>query len=146
MCGKHMPGICRKQLMRRWESKMGATYVFPTGGSFDSEDSWKDIFVYVLSDEDGKRLESSARRAPRRWLVEDPEIADIELRIRREAYMAHVMEFLKNKDFIKEQRDKYEKATGSKGAADLTIIRWYMEGASFRVMYPVELQELGVDS
>ncbi len=130
----------RKPLMKRWGNNM--KYVFPTGGSFGSGDTWEGEFAFELSDEDAERLEASAREKPRGWLDEDPEIADIEENVRRAAYMANVKELVKDKEFVREQRGCYEKATGIKGAADLTIIRWYMEGRSFGVMYPVELQEL----
>ncbi len=127
--------------MRRWGNEM-KKYVFPTSGSFGSGDSWEGEFAFELSDQDAERLEASAREEPRGWLNEDPEIADIEENVRRAAYMANVKELVRNGDFVQEQRECYEKATGLKEAADLTIIRWYMEGASFGVMYPVELQEL----
>ncbi len=127
--------------MKRWGNNM-KKYVFPTGGSFASGDSWEGEFTFTLSNEDAERLESSAREEPRGWLNEDPEIADIEENVRRAAYMANVKELVRNRNFVQEQRVEYEKATGAKGADDLAIIRWYMEGTSFAVMYPVELQEL----
>ena len=136
-----MPGICRKPLMRRWGNEM-KKYVFPTGGSYGSGDSWEGEFAFELSDQDAERLEASAREKPRGWLDEDPEIADIEEKVRRAAYMANVKELVKDKEFVREQRAEYEKATGAKGADDLAIIRWYMEGKSFGIMYPVKLYEL----
>ncbi len=122
------------------------TYVFPTGGSFGKGDSWEGEFTFALSDKDAKRLEASAREEPRGWLDEDPEIADIEAKVKRAAYMANVKELAEDKEFVQEQREYYEKATGQKGEADLTVIRWYMEGTSFGVMYPEELQDLEDDS
>ncbi len=136
-----MPGICRKPLMRRWGNEM-KKYVFPTGGSFGSGDTWEGEFAFELSDQDADRLEASAREKPRGWLDEDPEIADIEENVRRAAYMANVKELVMNKGFIQEQRAEYEKTTEAKGADDLAIIRWYMENISFRVMYPEELRDL----
>lgn len=121
------------------------SYVFPTGGSFGGGDSWEGEFTFALSDKDAKRLEASAKEEPRGWLDEDPEIADIEEKVRRAAYMANVKELMKDKEFVREQRGNYEKETGQKGATDLEIIRWYMEGSSFGVMYPEELQELEED-
>ena len=117
-------------------------YTFPTGGSFGKGDSWEGAFDFALTDEEANRLEASARKEPREWLNEDPEIADIEEKVRSAAYMANVKELLKDKEFVHEQRVYFEKETGEKGAADLVIIRWYMEGTSFGVMYPEELQEL----
>ncbi len=121
------------------------TYTFPTGGSFGKGDSWEGEFTFSLSDRDAKRLEASARKESREWLDEDPEIADIEEKVRKAAYRENIRVLMEDKDFVQEQREWYEDETEKKGHADSTIIKWYMEGTSFGVMYPEELQNLDED-
>lgn len=122
------------------------TYTFPTGGSFGGGDSWEGEFTFALSDRDAKRLEASARKEPRGWMDEDPEIADIMEKVRKAAYKENIRVLLEDKDFVREQREWYEDQTGNKGRADSTIVKWYMEDTSFGVMYPEELQDLETDS
>ncbi|MBR3538698.1 MAG: hypothetical protein IKN79_06465 [Eubacterium sp.] len=118
------------------------SYTFPTGGSFGGGDSWEGIFDYELSNRDAKRLEDSARKEPREWLEDDPEIADIMEKVTRAAYRENIRVLVGDKSFVAEQREWYEDETGKKGHADSTIIKWYMEGTSFSVKYPEELQNL----
>ncbi len=118
------------------------TYTFPTGGSFGKGDSWEGEFTYTLSDRNAKRLEASAREEPHEWLDEDPEIEDIFEKVKKAAYRENIRVLLDDKGFVREQREWYEDETGKKGHADSTIVKWYMEGTSFGVMYPEELQNL----
>lgn len=118
------------------------TYTFPTGGSFGGGDSWEGAFDFALSNRDAKRLEESARKEPRGWLDEDPEIADIYEKVRKAAYRDNIRTLLEDQDFVDEQREWYEDETGNKNHADSTVIKWYMEGTSFSVMYPEELQDI----
>ncbi len=118
------------------------TYTFPTGGSFGKGDSWEGEFEYALSNRDAKRLEESARKEPRGWLDEDPEIADIYEKVRKAAYRDNIRTLLEDQDFVDEQREWYEDETGNMNHADSTVIKWYMEGTTFGVMYPEELQDI----
>ena len=118
------------------------TYKFPTGGSFGGGDSWEGIFTYALSDRAAKRLEESAKKEPRYNLDEDPEIADIYEKVLKAAYRENIRTLLEDEDFVEEQREWYEDETGNTGRADSTVIKWYMEGTTFDVMYPVELQNI----
>lgn len=118
------------------------TYTFPTGGSFGKGDSWEGEFDFALSNRDAKRLEESARKEPRGWLDEDPEIADIYEKVRKAAYRDNIRTLLEDQDFVDEQREWYEDETGNKNHADSTVIKWYMEGTTFGVMYPEELQDI----
>jgi hypothetical protein len=124
------------------------TYTFPVCGSFGKGDSWDGEFDFVLSDRDAKRLEESARKENRsmwEYLDEDPEIADIEEKVRKAAKRNDYQNLLKDKYFVKEQREWYEEETGKKNHADSTIVKWYMDGTSYSVMYPKELWNLVED-
>ena len=119
------------------------TYTFPIGGSFGGGDGWDGIFDYTLSDRDAQRLEESARKEPREWcsLDDDPEIADIEEKVRKAARKRDFDNLMEDKDFVREQREWYEN-DHPKGHADSTIIKWYLSETSYSVYYPKELQNL----
>ena len=61
------------------------SYTFEFGNAL-----WNADITVELPDRDAARLEASARKAPRRWLDEDPAIADIYKEIRKCTVAANV--------------------------------------------------------
>ena len=118
------------------------TYTFPTGGSFGNGDTWEGIFDFTSTDEEAARLEASARKEPRSWMEEDPEISDIREKVKEAAYEDNIRTLVEDKSFVKEQREWYEDENEEEGVSDRAIIEWYMDGTSFDIMYPQELQDL----
>ena len=49
---------------------------------------------------------------------------------------------LKDKDFISEQREWYADSHDNTDVTDREIVEWYMDGTSYDVMYPEELQDI----
>lgn len=117
------------------------TYTFPTGGSFGKYNSWSGAFDFTLTDEEATRLEASANKEPRGWMDEDPEIADIKEKIIKAAREEDIKNMLTDKSFVLEQRKYYEEHH-KKSVSDREVIEWYMDGTSYGVMYPEELQEI----
>jgi len=120
------------------------TYTFPVGGSFGKGDSWDGTFDFTMTDEEASRLEASARKEPREWMDEDPEIEDIMDKIISASREHDIQNMLRDKDMVREQREWYED-NHEEGASDREVIEWYMDGTSYGVMYPEELQLLGGD-
>ena len=118
------------------------TYTFPVGGSFGKGDSWEGAFDFTLTDEESTRLEASAHKEPRGWMDEDPEISDIMEKIIAASCEQDIQNMLKDKDFISEQREWYADSHDNTDVTDREIVEWYMDGTSYGVMYPEELQDI----
>ena len=120
-------------------------YEFPYGGSFGKGDSWDGVNEVELTDEEAARLEASARRAPRWHLDEDSEISDINDKVYKFLYNHDIETLMNDHGWIEERRSDRE-CDGERPVSDRELVEEYMEGTSFHVCYPVELQDLEKDS
>ena len=135
-------------------------YSFFVGGSAGKGDTWDYDFDYELTDEEAARLEASARKEPRFYLNEDPEISDIYEKVYAAAYENELDNVYD--DFIEELRDEYLSDDDNYGRpeysnelgcwikkalprTDREFAEQYFENLSFNVCYPRELQDLGPD-
>lgn len=117
------------------------TFEFPYGGSFGKGDTWDSIFEFSLSDADATRLEESARKEPRWRLDEDESIHDIYEMVFRAAYENNIQSLLSDKYMLEELRDDYSNDADEE-PTDRMLVEQYMEGTTFHICYPEELQNL----
>ena len=116
-------------------------YTFPYGGSFGKGDSWDGANEVELTDEEAARLEASAHEEPRRRLDEDPEISDIYDKVYDYLYNHDIETLMNDEDWIEEQRSDREDED-LEPVSDRELAEEYMEGTSFHVCYPDEMQNL----
>lgn len=120
------------------------TYCFPYGGSFGPRDSWDGSNEVELSDRDAKRLVTSAKKEPRWRLDEDPEISDIYDKVSRRLFKKELEELLNDEYRIQELREDYESEYGRRKISDRGLAEKYLDGTTFNINYPEELQNLEI--
>ena len=82
------------------------TYSFLAGGSAGKGDTWDYDFDFDLTDEEGARLEASARKESRWHLDEDPEISDIYEKVYEAAFDNEIDNFM-DTDIFEEELEVY---------------------------------------
>ena len=117
------------------------SYTFEYGNAM-----WYADITVELPDRAAARLEASAKKAPRRWLDEDPEIADICEEVRRCTVVAGVR--LLNRFDRGEERSGTMFVDGGEEQEDPTpedAARVEKELGHWNILYPEELRGAGPD-